>query len=210
MHVDIRCCTVKGARVLGVWARTVPMLLMAGPVTAAATIVTVPIAVSVVVSRRVPVRLAAFQVWAIRQRVRTFTGLFLLRPDAPPWPGQLSSQDPGDDPRTTVDAAPPIALPRTAPFTHALRATAHLTVLVPIGLALDLLLPVWGVVVARRGWTPAAQRRLVGVERWTAAVLAHAWLVTAEKPGPTWQELRSGATTSQKSRSSVGPSRATA
>ena len=55
------------------------------------------------------------------------------------------------------------------------RAGAHLLVLVPLAVLLDLLYPLWLVLVARRGWSVVARLRLIAVEQWTADVLAHAW-----------------------------------
>ena len=104
-------------------------------------------------------------------------------------PGDLC--DPGDDPRVRVTVDVPTTLVRWAPLSHTARAVAHLLLLVPLAVALDLLYPVWLVLVARRGWSTTAKERLVVTEQWTADVLAHAWLVSATPPRPRWAELTS-------------------
>lgn len=187
--VEIESEPVSGAGVVLQVVRLVPMLFMAGVLTGAATVVAVAIGATVVATGRVPQRLAAFQVRAIRQRVRTFSGFFLLRTGTPPWPAEVTPTDPGDDPLITVTVDVPRSLPRWAPFSHAVRAGAHLLVLVPLAVLLDLLYPVWLVLVARRGWSVEARSRLVAAEQWTADVLAHAWLVSSTAPQPRWTEL---------------------
>jgi|JI10StandDraft_1071094.scaffolds.fasta_scaffold502620_2 hypothetical protein len=192
VRIEIETEPVSGGRVvLHLLFRLLPMLVMAGVLTAAATIVAFAIGISVVATGHVPWRLASFQVRAIRQRVRTFSGFFLLRADTPPWPAELDLCDPGDDPRVTVTVDVPTTLVRWAPLSHTARAVAHLLLLVPLAVALDLLYPVWLVLVARRGWSTTAKERLVVTEQWTADVLAHAWLVSATPPRPRWAELTS-------------------
>lgn len=101
VRIEIETEPVSGGRVvLHLLFRLLPMLVMAGVLTAAATIVAFAIGISVVATGHVPRRLASFQVRAIRQRVRTFSGFFLLRADTPPWPAELDLCDPGDDPRS--------------------------------------------------------------------------------------------------------------
>ncbi len=175
VHVEIESEPVVGPGVVLQVIRLVPMLFMAGVLTVAATAVAVAIGVTVVATGRVPQRLAGFQIRAIRQRTRTFSGFFLLRASTPPWPAGVDPIDPGDDSLITVSVDVPSSLPRWAPFSHAARAGAHLLVLVPLAVLLDLLYPLWLVLVARRGWSVVARLRLIAVEQWTADVLAHAW-----------------------------------
>ena len=183
VRIEIETEPVSGGRVvLHLLFRLLPMLVMAGVLTAAATIVAFAIGISVVATGHVP---------SIRQRVRTFSGFFLLRADTPAWPAELDLCDPGDDPRVTVTVDVPTTLVRWAPLSHTARAVAHLLLLVPLAVALDLLYPVWLVLVARRGWSTTAKERLVVTEQWTADVLAHAWLVSATPPRPRWAELTS-------------------
>lgn len=182
IFVRVHAAPVSGARALYQWVLMMPMLFMAGLLTALASIVTLPIAVSIVATRRVPQRLAVFQVWVLRERVRTFSGLFLLRRDAPPWPRHMVATDPGDDPRVAVTAELPSTLPRVAPLTHSAVSVVHLIVLVPVAVVLDLLYPVWILLAARRGWSSTTARRLVEIETWTAEVLAYAWLVSSQRP----------------------------
>lgn len=189
VRVRIDTEPVSGLQVLGSLFRLAPMLFMAGVLTVAATAVSGAIAVAVVTTRRVPNRLAAFQVQAIRQRVRTFSGFFLLRTDTPPWPSGRTSSDPGDDARVRVDVEVPHDLPRLAPLRHAVRSALHLAVLVPLAIGLDLLYPVWLIIVVRSGWTDRTRRRLAVLEEWTADVLAHAWLVSPTPPRSRWRQL---------------------
>ena len=75
VRIEIETEPVSGGRVvLHLLFRLLPMLVMAGVLTAAATIVAFAIGISVVATGHVPWRLASFQVRAIRQRVRTFSG----------------------------------------------------------------------------------------------------------------------------------------
>lgn len=189
VHVEIKPEHVSGAGVLLQLLRLAPMLFMAGVLTVAATFVAVAMGVTVLATGRVPPRLAAFQVRAVRQRVRTFSGFFFLRSDTPPWPSASSTDEPGDDPAVAVTVDVPTELPRSAPFSHAVRASGHLLVLIPLAVLLDLFYPFWIVHVARRGWSDTARARLVVAEQWTADVLAHAWLVSAAAPKWRWAEL---------------------
>jgi hypothetical protein len=189
VKVQIDTEPVSGPQVLRHLARLAPMLFMAGVLTVAATVVSVAIAVVVVATGRVPERLAAFQVQAIRQRVRTFSGFFFLRPDTPLWPSDGSFLDPGDDARVRVDIEVPSCLPRLAPLKHAARSAMHLTVLVPLAIGLDLLYPVWLIIVVRSGWGDRTRSRLALLEEWTADVLAHAWLVSPTPPRSRWKQL---------------------
>lgn len=189
VRVRIDAEPVSGLHALRLLVRLAPMLFMAGVLTAAATAVSVAIAVAVSATGRVPQRLAAFQVQAIRQRVRTFSGFFFLRPDTPPWPSARSFLDPGDDSRVRVDVEVPRDLPRLAPLHHAARSAVHLAVLVPLAIGLDLLYPIWLILVVRSGWTDRTRSRLALLEEWTADVLAHAWLVSPTPPRSRWKQL---------------------
>lgn len=189
VRVQIDTEPVSGPHVLRLLIRLAPMLFMAGVLTVAATAVSVAIAVAVVATGRVPERLAAFQVQAIRQRVRTFSGFFFLRPDTPPWPSARSFVDPGDDARVRVDVEVPRGLPRLAPLIHAVRSAMHLAVLVPLAIGLDLLYPILLIVVVRSGWTDQTRSRLALLGEWTADVLAYAWLVSPTPPRSRWRHL---------------------
>lgn len=163
--------------------RCVPHLLWNGVLNVAALPVAVVIGLAVLVTGRVPARLAAFQVTVLRERVRAYALLFALRTSNPPLVTRISADDPGDDPGTHVSLAVPSTLPRWSLFTRPFIALPHVVALLPIGVAMDLCYPLWMAIAAvNGGWPPPFARFLVAVERWVAAVFLYVLLATDERP----------------------------
>ena len=86
----------------------IPHLVWTGVLQLASVVVSFVIAAAVLVTGRVPVRLGAFQVLCLRERVRCYSYFFLLRRSAPRWPRGSRTTDPGDDPLVVVSATPPV------------------------------------------------------------------------------------------------------
>lgn len=141
-----------------------------------AWLVTVPV---VLATGRVPKRLAELQVTVLRERVRTFGYLFVLRRSAPPFATALSPIDPGDDPTLTLTVQIADRAPRWAPLTRLVVVVPHVLVLLPIGVCLDALYPVWMVLVAINGGWPAGMARSLGsIERWVVEVILYATMAS--------------------------------
>ena len=165
------------------WAVSLPGLAWTGVLTVATVPALLATAVAVLVTGRVPARLAAVQVLYLRQRVRVYSTFFALRTSVPPLATRLDATDPGDDPDTTETVAIPATLPRWSAFTRPLVALPHVLALLPIGVVMDVCYPVWmAIAAANRGWPPSFARFLVAVERWVGAVLLYLLLATDERP----------------------------
>lgn len=139
------------------WLLCIPHLVfngMAAGASVLAWIVTVPI---VVITGRVPRPLADFQVAVLRERARTFGYLFVLRRSAPPFATELTAIDPGDDPALTLTVRTADRASRGAPVVRLFVVVPHVLVLLPIGVCLDALYPLWMLLVAvNRGWPAVA------------------------------------------------------
>ena len=160
----------------------IPHLLVNGVLTAASAPVTLWMGIVVLLGRPVPPRLAAFQVMVLRERVRAYSYLFLLRRSRPPYAFDLVTTDPGDDPVVTVSIEPPLRVERGA-LLRSLWVLPQVLVLAPVGLVMDVLYPVWMVVaIVNRGWPPSIERIIVGVERWVLAIVMYVVLVSNERP----------------------------
>ena len=161
----------------------IPHLLLSGALTAVSVVLALLLVPVVLVLGRVPRRLLAIQVLTLRERVRCYTYFFLLRETCPPYALSPAMTDPGDDPLVTVSATAPASTPRWSAVSRMLVAAAHIAVLAPIGIVMDVCYPVWMLLAAaNRGWPPALQRFLVLIERWVAAVVLYALFVTNEPP----------------------------
>src|SRR3954469_4290785 len=165
------------------WAMCIPHLVYNLVLQAAALVVWLITAICVIVTGRIPARLAEFQIFALRERVRTYSYLFVLRTSYPPFATEISSLEPGDDPAVHVDAIGPINVPRWTPIMRPLVILPSLIVLVPIGALLDLLYPVLMLAVGfNEGWPSAFARFLVRVEEWTGEVLLYLFMATDHAP----------------------------
>ena len=163
--------------------RSGPHGFVAGVLSVASIPVAVMIGAVVAVTGRVPRRLVAFQVLTVRERVRAYSLLFSLRTSHPPFSFALSLADPGDDPASHVALPSVPALGRGALVRHVARVVPHLVVLVPIGVVMDVCLPVWLTLAAvNRGWPEPFVRFLVAVERWVAHLALYALLATDVPP----------------------------
>lgn len=175
--------TLEWWRPLVQWALAIPHVAYLGALTAGAGLAAVAVGATVLATRRVPPPLARFQVFTLRQRVRTYSYLWLLRRSSPPFATRVVADDPGDDPKTEVSMAVPSEAARSAPLVRPLAMVPHGLVLIPVGVLLDLLYPLLALSVAlRRGWAPAAADSLVALERWVVALLAYVLLVADERP----------------------------
>ena len=159
-----------------------PHLIVTGAVSVLCLFVMVLIAVAVLVTGRVPARLAAFQVVTLRERVRCYSYWFALRTGHPLINLALRADDPGDDPSVRVDARPARSIRRRDVFRRLL-LLGHLVVLVPIGIVMDACYPLWiGLAAVNGGWPPAFRRFLVAVEQWVVAVAGYGLFVTDTPP----------------------------
>jgi hypothetical protein len=165
------------------WLLCIPHLVynaVATGVSLLAWLVTVPV---VLVTGRVPKRLAELQVAVLRERARTFGYLFVLRRSAPPFATTLSSIDPGDDPSLTLSVHIADRAPRWAPAMRLFVVLPHVLVLLPIGVCLDALYPMWMVLVAiNRGWPAGMARTLASIERWVVEVILYVTMASDRPP----------------------------
>ena len=165
------------------WFLCVPHLLWTVALSLAAVPATLAIGLAVLVTGRVPGRLAAFQATVLRERVRCYAFFFVLRTSAPPLATRVAATDPGDDPGTTVSLEVPATLPRWSLFVRPFVVLPHVVALLPIGIVMDVCYPLWMTIAAvNGGWPPAFARFLVAVERWVGAVVLYALLATDERP----------------------------
>ena len=159
-----------------------PHLIVTGAVSVLCLVVMVLIAGAVLLTGRVPARLAAFQVLTLRERVRCYSYWFALRTGHPPITLALRADDPGDDPMVRVDATPVRTIRRRDVFRRLL-LLGHLVVLVPVGIVMDACYPLWITLAAvNGGWPPAFRRFLVAVEQWVVAVAGYGLFVTDTPP----------------------------
>ena len=164
------------------WGLCLPHLLHTGVLATLSALAWVPMALSVLVSGRVPSRLAGLQALALRERVRTYSYFFVLRESYPPHPMAPSLADPGDDESSDVSFEVPLRVPRSAAF-RSVAMVPHALVLAPIGLVMDLGYPLWMLVAVRNGgWPEWAERSLVRVERWVVGVVAYVGFLRDEPP----------------------------
>ena len=161
----------------------IPHLVWTGVLQVASILLSFVIAGAVLASRRIPVRLAAFQVLCLRERVRCYSYFFLLRTTAPPLATQISTADPGDDPLVVVSASPAVVTDRASVLRRPLTLLVHLVVLLPLGLFLDLLYPVWMAVLVVRGrWPDPLLRIVLAVERWVGVLVLYVTYGSDERP----------------------------
>ena len=162
---------------------SVPHILWTGALNVASIPVMIAIGLSVLVTGRVPARLAAFQVLVLRERVRLYAMFFALRTTRPPLATRVTAIDPGDDPGTTVTVDVPTTLPRWSLVTRPFVVLPHVLFLLPIGVVMDVCYPVWMTIAAvNRGWPPSFARFLVAIERWVGAILLYVLLASDEAP----------------------------
>src|SRR5437899_12426742 len=149
------------------WLLAVPHLLYTTALIAASVVVWLGIAGCVLATGQVPARLAEFQVFALRERVRTYSYFFALRSSYPPFATEIIAFDPGDDPPTHVAADGPIVVDRWSPCVRLFKMLPHLLALVPLGIVLDVLYPVWMVAAAlTRCWPEGAAIVLIRIVGW--------------------------------------------
>jgi len=161
----------------------IPHLVWTGVLQIASVLVSFAIAAVVLATGRVPVRLGAFQVLSLRERVRCYSYFFVLRATAPPLATELSTTDPGDDPLVVVSAIPPVITDRASVVRRPLTLLAHLVALLPLGLFLDLLYPVWMLVLVVHGrWPDRLLRLVLEVERWVGALILYVTYASDERP----------------------------
>ena len=131
-----------------------------------------------------PTRLLTIHALPLRQRVRSFSYLWLLRTTKPPYATSTTFGDPGDDDLVTVSfGLPPSTTSRLAPLARLVILIPHSIVLQLIAIALDLTYPLWALhAAANRGFPETVSRRLVQLETWVVAVLSYALLMTDEAP----------------------------
>lgn len=172
---------VSPAEALTRWVRFIPH----GVLTVASTVVGVGVAIVigalVLVTGRRPERLVAVQVFAVRERLRTFGYFFLLRHDRLPVPGLDPTQD--DDPYSRVTVRPAAEVRRLEPVKRLALVLPTLLVGVPLGIVMDGLYPVLVVVAAVRGRVPVGWARLlVTVEEWVGRTFLYLYLGSDDRP----------------------------
>lgn len=181
VRVDIER-PIERWRPLVQWFLCLPHLLWNGVLTGLSGPVALVCGLVALAGRPIPPKLLAFQALVLRERVRAYSQLFLLRRSFPPFATAVTSVDPGDDPVVTVSYDPPATAERAA-LLRSLRVLHHVIVLLPVGAAMDLLYPLWALVAAvNGGWPPAFERLIVRVERWVLAIVAYVTLLTDERP----------------------------
>jgi hypothetical protein len=157
------------------WVLCLPHLAVNGVLTILSGVAWIPMAVAVAVTGRVPRRLAAFQVLVLRERARTFGYLFVLRATMPPFTG--------DDPVLRFDVDIAARADRWSPVVRPFVVLPHVLVLLPVGLCLDALYPLWMVLVAaNRGWPGGMARALGAIERWVVEIILYVTFVTDDAP----------------------------
>jgi hypothetical protein len=182
VHLDVDE-EIEWWRPLVHWVLVVPHGLATGALTAASLVVMFAIGLAVLVTGRVPQRLAAFQVMTVRERVRCYGFFFVLRRSLPPLSFAVTADDPGDDASSRVSVRIAPRLPRWSIFLRLFVLLPHLVVLIPIGVVMDLCYPVWmGLAAVNRGWPPSLQRTLLAVEHWVVEVAMYGLLVTERPP----------------------------
>ena len=185
-EVDVRLDVdddIEWWRPLVHWILVIPHGLATGALTAASLVVMFAIGLAVLVTGRVPRRLAEFQVMTVRERVRCYGFFFVLRRSLPPLTFPVQADDPGDDPASHLSVAMAERLPRWSIFTRLFVLLPHLVVLIPMGVVMDLCYPVWMSLAAiNRGWPPGLRRTLVAVEHWVVELALYGLLVTERPP----------------------------
>lgn len=169
-------------RFLVQWVLCIPHLLHSGALAALSGLAWIPMAVAVLVTGRVPRRLAEFQVLCLRERVRAYSYFFVLRRAYPPHATAMTAVDPGDDPLTSVAFELPSEVPRGAVL-RAVVMIPHVLVLGPVGLVMDFGYPVLVLLGAvNRGWPEPVEEFLVRVERWVLGVISFVVFIEDEAP----------------------------
>ena len=165
------------------WLLCVPHLVYEVVLSGASIVIALVMALIVAATGRVPEKLAAFQTTTLRERVRCYSYLFLLRSSVPPYVNRLSASDPNDDPLVDVSATPSPRASRWSGITRPIVVLPHVVVLVPIAIIMDLCYPVAMLAVAaNRGWPEGFARFLVRVEKWAGTLLAYVFLISDEAP----------------------------
>jgi hypothetical protein len=172
------------------WLWCVPHLVVNALLSAASIVVWVVSLPVVLATGRLPAWMARFQVLVLRERARTFAYLFALRRDHPPFGW---SPDPRS--RLSVLSSDVASVSRLSAVTRPIEVLPHALFLLPIGACLDLLYPVWMVVVAvNRGWPMGMARTLVAIERWVVTIILYATCASDERPTWGFEANRSVAT----------------
>jgi hypothetical protein len=175
--------TMEWWRPLVQWLLCIPHLLYELVLSGASVVIALVMGLVVAVTGRVPEKLAAFQTTTLRERVRCYGYLFLLRSSLPPYVNRISASDPADDRLVEVSATPPPRAARWSGITRPIVVLPHVIVLIPLAIIMDLCYPVWMlVVVANRGWPEGFARVFVRVEKWAGALLAYVFLLSDEAP----------------------------
>ena len=166
------------------WFLCLPHLLYTGLLALASVVAGIAAAIIVVVTGRAPTRLLTIHALSLRQRVRSFSYLWLLRTTRPPYATSATFGDPGDDDLVTVSFGfPPSTTRRLAPLVRLVILIPQGIVLQLIAIALDLTYPLWALyAAANRGFPETVSRRLVQLETRVVAVLSYALLMTDETP----------------------------
>jgi hypothetical protein len=95
----------------------------------------------------------------------------------------MRTDDPEDDPLVVVSATPPVITDRASVARRPLTLLAHLVVLIPLGAFLDLLYPVWMLVLVVRGrWPDRLLRVVLEVERWVGALVLYVTFASDVRP----------------------------
>jgi Domain of unknown function (DUF4389) len=138
----------------------------------------------ILLTGRLPTRVAGFQVMYVRYRLRMATYAGFLRPEYPPFTFTGALTDPGDDPRLRVDAEPQIeGRSRVSAFFRLILALPHILVLFPLAFVLlaTTLVAAVAVIVTGRWPTPLRDFTL-GVGRWWLRAESYLLLLFDEYP----------------------------
>lgn len=191
VHMSFDEAPVSPADALTRWVRYLPHAVLTVVSTVMGIGVAFVIGALVLVTGRRPERLVALQVFAVRERLRTFGYFFLLRHDWPGMPSLDPTQD--EDPYVQVTVRPVAELGRLEPVKRLVLVVPALVVGVPIGIVMDGLYPVLVVVAAARGRVPIGwARQLVTVEEWVGRSFLYLYLGSDDRP-PLVPQLTAGA-----------------
>jgi hypothetical protein len=182
VRIDVEA-RVEWWRPLVQWVLCIPHLLYEVVLSGASVVLALVMGLIVATTGHVPEKLAAFQTTTLRERVRCYAYLFVLRSSLPPYVSRVSGMDPGDDPLVEVSATPSPRASRWSGITRPIAVLPHVVVLVPIAIVMDLCYPLGMLVVgANRGWPEGFAKFLVRIEKWAGALLAYVFLISDDAP----------------------------
>ena len=137
-----------------------------------------------VITGRVPEGLQGLVIASLRYTARTYTYMFFLREEYPPFAWDTSFADPGTDPRTRLDVVPAIEnRSRLSIFFRGLLLIPHMIVLFFLAIALYVVYFIgWFAMIIMGRWPAGLESFMIGFLRWTTRFSAYANLITDDFP----------------------------